>query len=77
MIGSEIADVQRRRRAVVADVADGLALGGQRIEAGEIGALVDEAALVERVEKVGLDTLAMALSASRGLSSTAGDWPTV
>jgi hypothetical protein len=52
--GEEIADVQRRRRAVVADVGDGLALGGERVETREIRALVDEAALVERVEEVGL-----------------------
>ena len=40
--------MQRRRRAVVADIADRLALGGQRVEAFGIGYLVDEAALGER-----------------------------
>ena len=49
-----VADMERRRRAVEADVADRLPLGRQRIEAGEIRALVDEPALVERVEEVGL-----------------------
>ena len=44
--GQEVADVQRRRRAVVADIGDDLALGGQRVEAVEIGALVDEAAFL-------------------------------
>jgi hypothetical protein len=39
----EIADMQRRGGAVVADIGGGLALGGKRVQPLEIGALVDEA----------------------------------
>ena len=38
--------MQRRRRAVVADIGGRLALGGKRVEALEIGTLVDEAAFL-------------------------------
>ncbi len=49
----QVPDMQRRRRAVVADIGDHLALLSQGVEPGEVGALVDEAALVEHVEKIG------------------------
>ena len=45
--GDEAAHVQRRRRAVVADVGGDRALGAERIEARLIGALVHETALGE------------------------------
>ena len=45
--------MQRRRGAVVADIGGGLALGGERVEALEIGALVDEAAFLQHVQKIG------------------------
>ena len=44
--GEVIADMQRRRRAIVADIGDRLALRGERVEAVEIGTLVDESALL-------------------------------
>ncbi len=50
----QVADVQRRRGAVVADVADDVALLRERVEPVEIRALVDEAALGQYVEEVGL-----------------------
>ena len=50
--GVEMPDVQRRGGAVVADVCHHLALGGERVQAREIRALVDEAALVENVEEI-------------------------
>ena len=50
----QVADVQRRRGAVVADVGDDPALHCERVEPVEIGALVNEAALGQYVEEVGL-----------------------
>ena len=44
--------MQRRRGAVVADIGGGLALGGERVQALEIGALMDEAALLQHIEKI-------------------------
>ena len=41
-----VADMQRRRGAVVADIGGGLALGRERVQALEIGTLVDEAAFL-------------------------------
>ena len=46
------ADMQRRGRAVEADVAYGAAGRGERVQPGEVGALVDEAALVERRSEI-------------------------
>ena len=50
--GQVVADVQRRRGAVVADIGGRLALGGERVEALEIGTLVDEAAFLQHIEKI-------------------------
>jgi hypothetical protein len=44
--------MQRRRRAVVADIGGRLSLGGKRIQPLEIGALVDEAALLYNVQEL-------------------------
>ncbi len=44
--------MQRRRGAVVANIGGGLALRGQRVEAREIGALVDEAAILQSVQEI-------------------------
>ena len=44
--GQEVADVQRPRGAVIADIGGGLSLRGKRVEALEIGALVNEAAFL-------------------------------
>ena len=44
--------MQRRRGAVIADIGGRLALGGQRVEALEIGALVDEATFLQNVQKI-------------------------
>ena len=52
--GVEVADVQRRRRAVVADIGDHVALDGKRVQPREVGALVDEAALIQDIEEIGL-----------------------
>src|SRR3981081_1336702 len=41
--GQVVADVQRWRRAVVADIGGCLASRGERVEAFEIGTLMDEA----------------------------------
>ncbi len=51
MIEISDADVQRRRRAIVADIGDEPTLGGQRVEACKIRALVDEAALGQHLER--------------------------
>ncbi len=50
----QMADVERGGGAVVADVGDDLALCGERIESGKIGALMDVAALDENVQEIGL-----------------------
>ena len=47
--------MQRRRRAVVADIADQLALCRQRIEALAVGHLVDEAALGQDAQEIGFE----------------------
>ncbi len=44
--------MQRRRGAVVADIGRRLALRGQRVEAIEIGTLVDEAAFLQNIQKI-------------------------
>ena len=44
--GEEVADMQRRRGAVIADIGGGFALDGERVQPLEIGALVDEAAFL-------------------------------
>jgi hypothetical protein len=46
--------MQRGRGAVIADIGGRLSLGGERIEAGEIRALVDKAAFLQHVEEIGL-----------------------
>ena len=48
-------DMERDGGAIEADIAHHLALDGKRIEAGEIGALVDEPPLVERPEEFGFE----------------------
>ena len=50
--GQVVADVQRWRGAVIADISGRLALGGERVEAVEIGTLVNEAALPQHIEKI-------------------------
>ena len=47
--------MQRRRRAVVADIADQLAFRRQRIEALAVGRLVDEAALGQHAQEIGFE----------------------
>ena len=49
----QAADVERRRGAIIADVCDNLALGGQCIEASHVRALVNEATLCQDAKKVG------------------------
>ena len=44
--GQEIADMQRGGSAVIADIGGRLASGGERVQPLEIGALMDEAALL-------------------------------
>jgi hypothetical protein len=44
--------VQRRRRAVIADIGGRLAFRGERVEAFKIGTLVDKAAFLQHVEKI-------------------------
>ena len=44
--------MQRRRGAVIADIGGRLALRGQRVQALEIGALVDEAAFLQDIQKI-------------------------
>ena len=53
IIGQVVADVQRRRRAVVADIGGRLASRGERVEAVDIGTLVDEAAFLQNIQKIG------------------------
>jgi hypothetical protein len=43
--------MQRRRGAVIADIADSLVLRGQRVQALKVGDLVDEAALLRMLRK--------------------------
>ncbi len=47
--------MQRRRRAVIADIRHDLAGARQFIDAGAIGALVDETALGQSVQEVGTE----------------------
>ncbi len=49
----QVPHMQGRRSAVVADIGDHLALRRQGIEPREVGALVDEPALVQHVEEIG------------------------
>ena len=50
----QVADVQRVRRRVVADVGHQRLLGGQRVERRQVGRLVDVAALAQELDEVGL-----------------------
>ena len=52
MICTIDADVQRGRGAVEADIGDELALGGQRIQRLRVGNLMDEAALLQHIQKI-------------------------
>ena len=47
--------MQRRRRAVVADIGGEAALRGERVEPLRVGALMDEAALLEDAQEVGAE----------------------
>ena len=49
----QIADMQAVGGAVVADIGGDHARGGQRIERRQIGALMDEAARLERAQELG------------------------
>ena len=49
--------MQRRRGAIVADIGDRLALGGERVQPLEIGALVDEAAFLQDIRKSDLNAV--------------------
>jgi hypothetical protein len=54
--GEEVADMKRRRGAIISDIGDHLVLRRQRVETLEIRALVDETAFVENVQEIGLVT---------------------
>jgi len=45
--------MQRGCGAVIPDIGGGLAFRGERVEALEIGTLVDEAAFLQYIEKIG------------------------
>ena len=50
----QMADMERGRRAVVADIGDGLQLRREGVEPGRVGNLVDEATGGQNVKKIGL-----------------------
>ena len=52
--GDEVADVDRRRRGVVADIAADRPFEGEGVEPFRVGDLVDESALVEDAQEIGL-----------------------
>ena len=49
--GEEVADVQRRR-AIIADIGRGLTFRSKRVEALEIGTLVDETTFLQDIQKI-------------------------
>ncbi|MNZ98799.1 hypothetical protein D3C78_1181010 [compost metagenome] len=51
----EVADMQTRSRRVIADIGGHGFLGEQFVETCLIGDLVNEAALIERAEEIGLE----------------------
>ena len=53
--GDEVADVQRRRGGVEADVAGDDPCGGGRVELGRVGDLMDIAAQLKGFQEVGLE----------------------
>ena len=60
--------MQRRRRAVVADIGgDARRFARQRVEAVEVGALVDEAALGQDVQEIGFAASLIASDPGRRL----------
>ncbi|MET4828073.1 hypothetical protein ABH972_005662 [Bradyrhizobium ottawaense] len=50
--GEVIADMQRAGGAIVADIGGRLALGGERVQPLEIGALVNESTFLQGVEEI-------------------------
>jgi hypothetical protein len=51
--GQEVADMQRWCGAVVPDIGGRLALGRERVQSLEVRALVNEAALLQHIQKIG------------------------
>jgi hypothetical protein len=71
--------MEGRSGAVVPDISGRLALRGQRVEALEIGRLVDETTLLQHVEEIGLErghlSTTLIIFVLRYLQRIAGKYP--